>query len=164
MPNRDRHAPPPSVVALRALLPDDHAAFFAHETDPVACAMAVVNLRDPVEFMASWEALLCDETTTALAILADGALVGRVDCFLLEGAPHVGYWIDRAHWGRGIATRAVGALLALEPRRPLHARAAVTNLGSIKVLERNGFVQTDTVWAEATPRWPACFEARLVLR
>jgi RimJ/RimL family protein N-acetyltransferase len=161
---RPNAPPPPITVTLRPVVPEDHVAFFAHETDPVACAMAVVNLRDPVEFMASWEELLGDETTTALTILADGELVGRIDCFLLEGAPHVGYWIDRAHWGRSIATRAVAALLALEPRRPLHARVAVTNLASIKVLERNGFVQTGTVWAEATPRWPACFEARLVLR
>ena len=162
MPTRDPTAPPP-IVKLRPVCQADRAAFFAHETDLEACAMAVANPRDPVEFMASWEELLRDEATLSRSILADGELVGRIDCFLLEGAPHVGYWIDRARWGRGISTRALALLIAEEPRRPLQARVAVTNLGSIRVLERNGFVLTRTVWAEETPRFPACFEARMRL-
>jgi len=55
------------------------------------------------------------------------------------GSREVTYWIDRAYWGRGIATAALRALLAAAPERPLYARAAADNAGSLRVLEKCGF-------------------------
>jgi RimJ/RimL family protein N-acetyltransferase len=46
---------------------------------------------------------------------------------------------DGTHWGRGIATAALSELIKLERARPLHA-AAADNAGSIRVLEKCGFV------------------------
>jgi RimJ/RimL family protein N-acetyltransferase len=51
----------------------------------------------------------------------------------------VTYWIDRAFWGRGLATAALREFVREEPR-PLHARVAKDNVGSRRVLEKCGFV------------------------
>ena len=61
------------------------------------------------------------------------------------------YWIDRAVWGQGVAGRAVALLLELVPTRPLHARAASDNTGSLTVLTKAGFeiVGTDVGYASA---------------
>ena len=56
------------------------------------------------------------------------------------GKREVGYWIDRAFWGRGIATTALTAFLRLEQTRPLYAGVAKHNVASIRVLEKCGFV------------------------
>ena len=53
----------------------------------------------------------------------------------------VGYWIGREQWGRGIATAALSAFLEEIPERPLHALVHAENAGSIRVLEKCGFVQ-----------------------
>ena len=41
-----------------------------------------------------------------------GDLVGSIGNFVLEGRTEITYWIDRAVWGRGIASRALALLLA----------------------------------------------------
>jgi RimJ/RimL family protein N-acetyltransferase len=55
------------------------------------------------------------------------------------GEREVTYWVDRACWGRGVATATLTALLGLERIRPLHAHAAADNTGSIRVLQKCGF-------------------------
>ena len=57
----------------------------------------------------------------------------------MEGKREIGYWIDRAFWGRGIATEALSAFLRLEQTRPLHAGVAKHNAASIRVLQKCGF-------------------------
>jgi RimJ/RimL family protein N-acetyltransferase len=52
----------------------------------------------------------------------------------------VSYWIGREFWGRGVATAALAALVAEVKERPLHALVAEHNVGSIRVLEKCGFV------------------------
>ena len=51
----------------------------------------------------------------------------------------VTYWIDRAVWGRGIASRAIALFLEVVQSRPLYARAASDNVGSLRVLHKAGF-------------------------
>jgi RimJ/RimL family protein N-acetyltransferase len=65
--------------------------------------------------------------------------VGSAAVYGEPGEREVTYWIDRAYWGRGIATAALRDLLAEVPERPLHARAAADNAGSRRVLEKCGF-------------------------
>ena len=80
-------------------------------------------------------------------ITADGAPVGRVNLNnVIRGAfcsADLGYWVDQAHNGRGVATAAVGAVVQLAfTELGLHRVQAGTllhNRGSQKVLERNGF-------------------------
>jgi RimJ/RimL family protein N-acetyltransferase len=51
----------------------------------------------------------------------------------------VTYWVDRAHWGTGIASAALQILLAETAERPVFARAASDNVASLRVLEKAGF-------------------------
>jgi [ribosomal protein S5]-alanine N-acetyltransferase len=57
----------------------------------------------------------------------------------------IGYWLGRSHWGKGIASRAV-ALVANHVEREhlnivrLEAGVFEGNLGSARVLEKNGFI------------------------
>ena len=71
-------------------------------------------------------------------------VAGSVLSFERGGLREVGYWIGRAYWGKGIATRALAALLEEDTKRPLHARVAGDNLGSVRVLEKCGFERIDS--------------------
>ena len=57
--------------------------------------------------------------------------------------PELGYWIARRHWGRGFATEAGRALIALADgslRLPrIRARRMLDNAGSANVLRKLGF-------------------------
>ena len=59
------------------------------------------------------------------------------------GGRGVMYWIDKALWGKGIATKALAGLLEVVKVRPLYAGAAKDNVASIRVLEKCGFVVTE---------------------
>ena len=75
--------------------------------------------------------------------------VGRVNLNnLIRGAfcsADLGYWVDQAHNGRGVATAAVAAVVQLAfTELDLHRVQAGTllhNRGSQRVLERNGFTR-----------------------
>jgi GNAT superfamily N-acetyltransferase len=58
----------------------------------------------------------------------------------MDDQDHVGYWIDRAYWGRGIASRVLHLLLQEVAKRPLVATAATSNRASLRVLQKCGFV------------------------
>ena len=85
-------------------------------------------------------------------VTCDGQVVGSIASFPIEGQTEITYWIDRAAWGRGIATRAVALLLDLVPYRPLYARAASDNTGSLRVLHKSGFTDIATEISYATGR------------
>ena len=59
----------------------------------------------------------------------------------MEGDIEITYWIDRKYWGKGIATKALKKLLAIETARPVFGRVAFDNFGSQKVLENCGVVK-----------------------
>lgn len=152
-----------SSVCLRDVRASDLPTLFAHQADPEACRMAVVNPRDEAAFHAHWAKILSDPRLIARAIVADGVLVGQISCFKMEGQDAVGYWIGREHWGRGFATRGLALLLEEVAIRPLHARAARRNGGSIRILEKCGFVLTGYQVMPASERFPECEEAILML-
>ena len=76
----------------------------------------------------------------------------------------VGYWIDRAHWGKGIATQALEAFVGTIDIRPLYAQVATSNIGSIRVLEKCGFVKIGEKESPEDERYAACIEAEYILR
>jgi RimJ/RimL family protein N-acetyltransferase len=145
------------TVQLRDVEPQDLALFFEHQRDPVAVEMVMFRSRDRTEFDQHWAKLLADTTNLAKTIVlsavsaeehsagnnavsAEERVVGNIGSWTSpDGQREVGYWIDRAFWGRGIATQALAAFLRLEPIRPLHAGVAKHNLGSIRVLQKCGF-------------------------
>lgn len=127
-------------VVLRPVQDGDADRLFAFQADPIAAAMADFPSRDRAEFDAHLARVLADAGNVYLVVEADGEVVGNVASFLRDDVREVGYWIDRGHWGRGIATAAVALLVERDPTRPLHAGVAPHNLGSQRVLERAGFV------------------------
>ncbi len=124
---------------LRTVEPDDIAIFFEHQDDPVASEMAAFPVRDRAAHDQHWAKILADESVIARTIVDDGQVVGNIGSFVADGERAIGYWIDRQHWGRGHATRALADYVAEVPERPLHARVAEHNVGSIRVLAKCGF-------------------------
>jgi RimJ/RimL family protein N-acetyltransferase len=129
-------------VTLRPVEDADLDAIFEQMRDPEAVRMAAFTVEDPSDraaFDAHMRRILADPDNTNRAILVDGVLAGTVASFVIEGDTEVTYWIDRAFWGRGIATRALAELLRLVPERPVMARVAADNEASRRVLEKCGF-------------------------
>ena len=103
--------------------------------------MALFPSRDREAFDAHWRRLLSDDTLAKRTIVDDeGRVAGNIGCWEQDGQRLVGYWIGKEFWGRGLATRAVAEFVQELPR-PLHAWVATSNAGSIRVLEKCGFVQ-----------------------
>ena len=103
------------VTLLRDVRPSDLDAFFEHQSDPEAAAMAVFPPRDREAFDAHWQRLLADHSLVTQTIVADGAVAGNIGCWTQDGLRLVGYWIGRDFWGRGVATTALAELAAEIP-------------------------------------------------
>jgi RimJ/RimL family protein N-acetyltransferase len=152
-----------SSVQLREVETNDIPVLFQHQKDPAAIEMAVVYSREENDFRAHWEKIIQDQEVTVLAVISQDKLVGYVTCFKMDGLDSVGYWIDREFWGRGIATRALEMLLERVSIRPLHARVARVNAGSVRVLEKCGFVVECYRVSDDDDRFPSCEEAVMLL-
>ncbi|MGW7052025.1 GNAT family N-acetyltransferase [Streptomyces sp. NPDC054887] len=151
-------------VTLREVLPDDLGLFYAHFQDPEAKRMAAFGPAGPVDrarFDAHWERNIAEYVVRT--VLADGEVAGSACVYGEPGDLQVTYWIDRAHWGRGVATAALGALLEVVGERPLFARAAADNAGSLRVLEKCGFTVTGRERGFANARGAEIDELVLVL-
>jgi RimJ/RimL family protein N-acetyltransferase len=130
------------VVALRQVEDRDLDALFDQMREPEAVWMAAFTPPDPNDrdaFDAHMARVRNSPDVTMRAITCDGQLVGTVASFVVDDQTEVTYWIARNAWGRGFATKALALLLELVPVRPLHARAASDNVGSLRVLEKLGF-------------------------
>lgn len=130
-------------LILREVVDDDLPLFFDFQLDPDANYMAAFTARNPADreaFTTHWNKILVLPTSINRTIVCDGQVVGSVASYEESGKPEVTYWIGRAHWGKGIATRALTTFLAqVNATRPIYARVAKDNLGSRRVLEKCGF-------------------------
>jgi RimJ/RimL family protein N-acetyltransferase len=151
-------------VRHRPVQPGDLPRIYDLQLDPESNRMAVTIPRTREAFDSHWAKLLDDPGITSRAVLVDGASVGYISCFPMDGQDHVGYWIDRAYWGLGIASRALHLLLREVADRPLVATAATSNGASVRVLQKCGFVVERVRLSPASDRYPECEEAVLVLR
>ena len=106
--------------------------------------MVVFRSRERGEFDEHWAKILADKTAVTKTIVADGKVAGNIASFVRDGQREIGYWIDRALWGRGIASEALSAFLCLEQRRPLCAGVARHNIASMRVLQKCGFNLLET--------------------
>ena len=131
-------------LSLRPLREDDLPVMFEIQLDEEAqhqAAFVGATARDRDAYLKRWREFLKDDTIGTKVIELDGEIVGSVGTFPIEGDIELTYWIRKDVWGRGVATAAVAALLDEVKTRPLHARVVEDNAGSIRVLERNGFVR-----------------------
>jgi ribosomal-protein-alanine N-acetyltransferase len=144
------------IVTVRRATEDDAAAL---------AALALANRA----FLAPWEPVRPDAyftgeahrstlrslaaqdppSTVPCVILVDGEPAGRITLTnVVRGvfcSADLGYWVAQRHNGRGVGTAAVGEVLRLAfGELGLHRVQAATllhNVGSQRVLERNGFTR-----------------------
>lgn len=106
-------------------------------------------LRDAEAFLAAprdpvLPSLLIFERTDGEPVLAGACGLGRRP----SGNIELGYWIARSHWGRGFATEAGRALIAIARTLKLERLEAshfLDNPASGRVLEKLGFVSTGLI-------------------
>ncbi|MFE7839808.1 GNAT family N-acetyltransferase [Streptomyces sp. NPDC057474] len=154
-------------ISLREVRDSDLPFFWRHQSDPEAQRVAAFTGEyhyDRALFESHWAKIRADPGVLNRTVVADGEAVGNAAVFGPPDEREVTYWIDRAHWGRGIATAAITALIDLVPTRPLHAYAAADNTGSIRVLQKCGFVITGHDRGFARARDAEIDEAVLILR
>ena len=128
-------------MVLRDVVESDLDAFFEHQLEPEANEMAIFPARDRETFDAHWHKILADDSLTKKTIVHAGQVAGNVLSWEQDGQRLIGYWIGREFWGKGVATEALAELTEELKVRPLHAWVATSNVGSIRVLEKCGFVQ-----------------------
>ena len=129
-------------VSLRPLEDGDLDAIYEQVTDPESIRMAAFTAADQNDrraFLNRMSRLRADTSVLHRVVDVDGAVAGTIGSFRIDDQLEVTYWIDRRLWGRGIATAALQVLLAETAERPVYARAASDNVGSLRVLEKAGF-------------------------
>ena len=131
------------TITLRDVIDADLEVLFQNQRDPEANHMAAFTARDPSDreaFDAHWARIRASETVLIKTILAEGVVVGSVLSYEMEGETEISYWIGRAYWGKGIMSEALSQFLTYQTIRPLSGRAAADNIGSLRVMEKCGFM------------------------
>lgn len=141
-------------IALRSVEESDLDVIFEQMRDPVSVQMAAFTTEDPNDrtaFDSHMARVLNSPDVNHRVITSDGQVVGTIASFVLEGVTEVTYWIDRSSWGQGVASRALELLLRDVHVRPIRARVASDNTGSLRVLQKAGFktVGTEVSFAPA---------------
>ena len=129
-------------VSLRPLEDGDLDAIYQQTTDPESIRMAAFTAEDQTDrraFDNRMSRLRADPSVSNRVIEVDGAIAGTIGSFRIDDRLEVTYWVDRTQWGKGIASAALQILVAETAERPLYARAASDNVGSLRVLEKAGF-------------------------
>jgi len=101
---------------------------------------------------------------SAWMIVEDGEIVGLCSIVRVpqDGNIHIGYGVAPSRQGLGSTTRAIGQLLEWARNDPrvalISAETGLENIGSQRVLQRNGFIRTgERIDAEDGPL--ICWEA-----
>ena len=126
---------------LREVRAEDLDVLFEQQREPEAVAMAIFPARERKAFDAHWRRVLANDRNVVRVIEVDGEVAGNIGSWEQDGKQLVGYWLGRKFWGRGLATAALGEFVDELGVRPLHAWVATSNVGSIRVLEKCGFVE-----------------------
>lgn len=123
-------------LTLREVRDEDLPLLFEQWADPVAAHMAAFTAPDHMDrdaFERRWSRLRADEAVLTKVIVVDDEAAGTIGSWGDAGEREVTYWIGRSYWGKGIATDALTAFLAVERSRSLHAHVASDNVASRRV-------------------------------
>ena len=132
----------PNSVTLRDVIESDLPVFFENQADPDANRMAAFPPRDKDAFNAHWAKTLSTKTAVVKTIVWEGNVAGNIGSWEQSGERKVGYWIGKEYWGKGIASAALSEFLDHNPIRPLTACVVKSNVASIRVLQKCGFIVT----------------------
>jgi RimJ/RimL family protein N-acetyltransferase len=126
-------------LVLRPLIEDDLQNLIDLDSDPEVVRYAEPEFIEAPPTPESHRPRLARMRATATFWAADedGRFVGWF--FLRDG--ELGYRLKRSAWGRGLATEGARAVLATADG-PVHADVVAANAGSVRVMEKLGFVQT----------------------
>lgn len=158
-------------LLLRPGFPEDAPALAATIADEgivrhLATAPWPYRMRDATAFLAAprdpvLPSLLVFERTGGAPELVGSCGLGRRP----SGAIELGYWIARAHWGRGIATEASAAMIDIARALGLPALEGshfLDNPASGRVLEKLGFEPRGVIAPRFSCARDAEFPARLM--
>ena len=139
-------------ITLREVESSDLDAFYRHQLDPEAIRMAAfvgANREDRTVFNAHWNKILTSPQNSNRTIVAGEQVAGYIAWYPQGEHLEVTYWLGSEYWGRGLATEALKQMLQMVPARPIIARAATDNHGSLRVLQKCGFkiIGTDKCFA-----------------
>lgn len=129
-------------ITVREVESSDLETFYENQLDLEAIRMAAFVGKDPkdkVAFDAHWDKILHSPQNITRTIVAERQVAGHIACYPDGEKLEVTYWLGREFWGRGLATQALKRMLHLVVDRPIFARAATDNVGSIRVLQKCGF-------------------------
>jgi RimJ/RimL family protein N-acetyltransferase len=118
-------------VSLRPLEDRDLDTIYQQVSDPESVRMAAFTAEDQTDrsaFLNRMSCLRADPGVSHRVIDVDGAVAGTIESFRIDNQLEVTYWVDRAQWGKGIASAALQILLAETAERPVYARAASDTL------------------------------------
>jgi RimJ/RimL family protein N-acetyltransferase len=91
-----------------------------------------------------------------LAVLEADRIVGATGLTIAGGLVNLGYWIGRAHWGRGLMTEAAGAacdwIFTQTRETAIYSGVFEGNAASMRVQTKLGFIQIGTSVHYSTPR------------
>ncbi|HUZ41075.1 MAG TPA: GNAT family N-acetyltransferase [Acidimicrobiales bacterium] len=143
------------TVALRPVEDSDLDSIFEQMRDPASVKMAAFTAEDPNDraaFNSHMAKVMMSPDVTNRVVTSDDRFVGTIASFVLDGVTEVTYWIERSCWGQGFASRALELLVQEVPVRPLRARVASDNIGSLRVLQKSGFRTVGTEMSYAPAR------------
>jgi len=130
------------TISLRSVKPSDISVFFHQQLDPEANRLAAFVGKDRhnrAVFDAHWRQIMDSTANVNKTILRRKEITGHIACFPIEEELEVTYWVGKKHWGKGVATQALKLLLQEITHRPIFARAAQDNIGSVRVLQKCAF-------------------------
>ena len=137
----------PKRITLRPLRASDAEAFMSWGGDPLVTESLFWDHYSDIEAAREFLGRVAEAHPWFKAVCIDGKAVGAVTLNKgkAQAAPRaeLGYVISKAHWGRGVATRACE--LALESGFKdlgvfrIEALVDPENSGSVRVLEKVGF-------------------------
>jgi len=133
-------------LRLRPARPDDLAALHAVLSEPRAMRYWSTPPHADLEETRAWLAKMVEAPpgeSCDFVIERDGAVIGKAGCWRV---PEVGYILHPDHWGQGLATEALSAVIAHAfahyPAEALKADVDPRNAASLALLARLGFRET----------------------
>ena len=127
---------------IREVESSDLETFYEHQLDPEAIRMAAFVCEDPkdkVAFDAHWNKILNSSQITQEDDRCRGQVAGHISRYPHGQNIAITDSLGREFWERGRATQALNRMLHLVVDRPIFAKAATDNIGSIRTLQKCGF-------------------------
>jgi [ribosomal protein S5]-alanine N-acetyltransferase len=141
-------------LVLRELRPSDAEQVFAMRSDPLVMqhvnrplATTIEDAHALIERVTNTVAVN-DAVQWAITLREDDTFIGLIGFWRIVKEHHyaeLGYTLSREHWGKGYMSEAISAVVDFGlSTLGFHRVEAITrpaNIGSIRALEKNGFIQ-----------------------